>query len=379
MKHGIIDFYENPNFTQDFFVGYRGEVSENGLHIPNNDIYVGDVTPQELEEPLGDNIGDLYDSIQRLCVTQNGYEYVFEVGIIEGTGDKVELRVATYQSSLTGNLGNAFEVAAGALDDPTKTIIYVASLGMGLSTAISPAEQRYLKDNGTLLVEQEDGSVKPLPVVKALARGLNHLGYIVTDLGSDSAGALLTMAYGAAYGKGNIERVHQNVRTGVQDMGVAQLGKAMMWDDRKFSQENAKLTPDALAMSVDEKGKLAFVAENQSDVYKSKVVKPKKSVGMLAAYAVGLGRGPKQGDPLLTDNIALAKANPGARVLFTFGSNDPLVAGVDMPSRLAHIARETSTYSEELIMATVLEGGNHGIQTHFPQALRRIAKTALNN
>lgn len=381
MKNGVLDFYkDNSDFTQELYVARRGEVEMAKLAVSNAGIHRGDTYSPELEAALSANLNRLYDSVCRLTVgiDKDDFEYVFELGILEGTGDKVELRVATYQSSLTGNLGNAFEVAAAGIDDPTKTIVYVASLGMGLSKAISADERKFMRKHGTLLDYETNGDVRPLPVVRALARGLDYMGLKVTSVASDSAGALLSMAYGAAYGNNLIESAHQNVRTGVTDKTWLELFKGMMYDDGKVSGELAKATPDALAMSVSQKEKLALVRESMSDRYKAQNVRPKKSIPMLRSYAVGLGRGPNQGDPLLADNKAFAKANPDAKILFTFGERDPLVSGIDLPSRIVDILTQTSQVSSAEVTAAVIENGNHGVQTHFPQYLRRLASTALN-
>ncbi len=379
MKNGVLDFYKDgSDFTQELYVARRGEVEMAQLAVSNANIHLGTTYSPELEAALSANLNRLYDNVRTLTVVQDDFEYVFELGILEGTGDKVELRVATYQSSLTGNLGNAFEVAAAGIDDPTKTIVYVASLGMGLSKAISPAEQKFMRKHGSLLAHEGNGDAQPLSVVTALARGLDHMGLKVTSLASDSAGALLSMAYGAAYGNNLIESAHQNVRTGVADKTWFELAKGMMYDDGKVSRELAKATPDALAMSVSEKEKLALVHESMSDRYKSRNVQPKKSIPMLRSYAVGLGRGPNQGDPLLADNKAFAKANPDARILITLGERDPLVSGINLPNRIVEVLAETSQASSAEVTAAVIENGNHGVQTHFPQYLRRLARTALN-
>lgn len=373
MSKRIEDFYTDPAFKQPIYRARAGNVAVGQLVIPNTDVYIGDSLPNELKLKLCDNVERLYDSIKPRIATIDGNDYTFEVGLIEGTGNETELRVASYQSSLTGNYGNGFEIAAMAAENPQNSYLYVASLGMGLSSPITAKEQKYLKKYGRLL-QEEDGIITPLPVVRALGKVIFDMDLGITRLGSDSAGALLTMSYGAIYGKGAITSAHQNVRTGIKDIRLAPLMKGMMWDDGQLSKRHALVSRDALRMNAE---KIDFVKANLGQNYLDKNYQPHKMLAMLWAYARGLGKGPKHGDPLISDNVAFARANPDANILFTVGDQDPLARSNDLDERVHKIVHDVSLHSEATVSAAVVKGGNHGIQTHYPQFLRALATTAL--
>jgi hypothetical protein len=373
MKNGALDFYTNPSHNLPIYTNTEGSIVLEPLEISSTGVFVGESLPKEIKPELSEKITKLYDSIEAVTVEEDGNEYTFEFGYLAGETNNTTLRSATYQSSLTENFGNGFEVACAAVDNPTESILYVASMGMGISSAITTAEQKYLRKHGRLLFD-DNGVVKPLPVVRALGKAIFDKGYTITGIASDSAGAVMTVAYGASYGNGAITTAHQNARTGFVDKSLLGLAKGMMFDDPKLSKQHAVLSPDALKMSAE---KIAFVSENIGQAYADKLLKPKKSLSMLGTYAVGLGKGPSAGDPLTVDTSAFAKANPGANILFTYGSDDTLVQGVDIDGRVVSILREVGRYSDGRVMAVTVEGLNHGMQTHYPQFLRKLAHTAL--
>lgn len=373
MNNRVLDFYTNPDFEQPIVRARSGKVVNELLAVPNDGIYLGDTIPDALKPVLADNITRLYDSVKPRKVIIDGNEYTFEIGCINGIGDEAELRVATYQSSLTGNYGNGFEVASMAAENPKITYVYVASLGMGLSSSITSQERKYLRKHGRL-IDEENGIIKPLPVVRALGKAIYDMDLDITRLGSDSAGALMAMAYGAVYGDGAIKSAHQNVRTGITDKNIFALAKGMLHDDPKLSKVHAQISPDALRMN-DEK--IDLVKASISKDYIDKDYDSKKSPAMLWAYLRGLGKGPNRGNPLINDNIAFARANPDAHILFTVGDQDPLARSNDLDNRIRQVVRFISLHSEGTVSAVIIEGGNHGTQTHYPQFLRTLAKTAL--
>ncbi len=358
--------------------GANGTLTQSEILLPVNGLYIGDEIPAELQERFGAAIETLYSSIKPATVNQNGAEYTFELGHIPATAPDVDgaatLRAATYQSSLTGNKGNGFEVAADAVFNPAKAIGYVASIGMGLSTGLTSAERTYLKRYGRLLVDGENGEVIPLPVVSAFNTALKQYGLDVDSLYSDSAGAILNMAYGAAYGDGHITTAHQNVRTGIFDRTVPQLLNGTIRVEGQRSGEIAKHSTDAIRMR---QQVLDFTNVHLGADFESKNYKPKKSVKMLGAYAVGLGKGPNQGDPLLADSIAFVRANPEAKMLFTAGRLDPLAEDAHLDARMQQIVQAVSAAGGEKVMAAVMDDCSHSIQTHYPQFLRTLAKVAL--
>ena len=165
-------------------------------------------------------------------------------------------------------------MAVEAALNPGRNLVYVASPGMGISSPLSTEERTYLRKNGRLLYEDENGISRGLPVITALAQALTEQGIAPTHLYSDSAGALINTAYGAAYGNGNIRVSHQNVRTGYKDMNVPRLAHGMIVTDSRISKEIEQVSIDALRMS---ERATKLTKGNLGADYKSRGYKPKKS------------------------------------------------------------------------------------------------------
>ncbi|MGB4967559.1 MAG: hypothetical protein WBO35_05145 [Candidatus Saccharimonadales bacterium] len=372
----IKDFYERDVLRFDYVQGRRGialdttiDTSEYGGVISDPSLAGSDL------EGIGEKVRGLYDSVQVVKTTIDGREITTEMGILPGVGKRVKVHDATYSSSLVVNPGNGFEIARDAYYDPDVTHVYMGAPGIGGSTGYSPEEQRYLRKYGRLLVDDSVANrVTALPLVRARAKVLQQLGLDVTDLHSDSAGALLSLAYGAVYGGGQIETSHQNVRPGVKDIGPFALALGMLYLDGAISKKHAAVSPDLMKMGPD---KLALVKANVSDAYRQKAFTKNRDTATLLANLVGLGRGPYHGDPLVADNIAFAYANPDARILFTLGSEDPLTKREDIADRMDAVCRKVSLFSNNSVNAVVFEGMSHNIQTHYPQYLRAISRFIL--
>ncbi len=330
----------------------------------------------EFRNRVAQNITRLYDSVTVYTAKNiDGNDYDIEFGVLESAGGDVMLHDATYSSALSNNPGNVFEQAVAHTLRPNMTHVYVGSLGMGLSSPLTPRERRHVRRTGSLLeYDSQAGKYQALPAVTALARVLVDEGLVVQHLESDSAGAMRSVALGAAYGKGDIRTSHQNVRAGIKDLSALALAKGMLLDDGAISREHERFSPDPLKMR-DEVA--AFTLANASEDYKGRGLKPKRSAAMYASYLVGLTHGPNAGFPMLHDNVALVQANPDARVLFTSGELDVLSRGLDLQARLIQVTEAISQHTNLEVSAAILPGIGHGPQTHYPQYLRALASTIL--
>jgi hypothetical protein len=380
MTNAAFEYYSGKNDYIPAVVGHLGAVTSTELFIPNYGIEIDNGIPEHLKSGLGEKVELLYSSVAARSAVVDGHEYVFETGYLIGDDDgEMELRAATYQSSLTGNMGNGFEVARLGVYNPQRSYVYVGSLGNGLSSPLPAAERRFLRMYGSLLYKEE-GVTKALPVVHALGRVLFDQGFQVTRLGSDSSGALLTVAYGAMYGDGAITAVHQNVRPNIVDkkntLGVLplQLGKDMLRTEQVRSVAHSKVSLDALRMTTEV---ASFTRDHVGDEYRSKNYKPHTSFAMKFSNAIGLGRGPKQGDPLMSDNVALLRNNQEANILFTVGSRDPLAESTDLPQRMRKIAHNLSFEGDGDMTTVIVEGSSHSLQTHYPQFLQALGRAVL--
>jgi hypothetical protein len=332
-------------------------------------ILLGDEIPTDWQAKIGANVERLYGSVEAYKTKVDGHDYQFEIGVLEGEdAEDIELRVGTFSSSLSGNHGNGFEVARLGAYNPGRSYVYVASPGNGMSSSLSPREMRYFSKHGRLMLE-DNWLSEPLPVVKALGKVLLQQGIVPTRLGSDSAGAVLTTAYGAAYGNGVIKTSHQNVRTGIRDISPIALVKGMAIEDEKTSRLQSAESPDALRMRPEV---LAFTKEHIHRAFNTSI-----SPAMLLANIAGLGKGPMHGDPLVKDNQALVRNNEGVQILFTVGRDDPLAKGTGLNARMLSTVQEISAAGTGTAHAIMLERMSHGIQTHYPQFLQAIGRAIL--
>lgn len=368
-------FYEEGRLRFRTTHAIRGVVFGKDVDTSTREEPIDSFEPDsEIGRALGENVRRLYDSIEVHEVEVDGQVYQIEIGVLYGSGEAVRLHNATYSSSLTTNYGNGFEVARDALLDPETTQVYVGAPGIGMTSPLTPAEQKYLRRWGRLLDSDDLDDIRALPFVHALGRALNNMDLRVTHLHSDSAGALPSLAYGTVFGGGNIQSSHQNVRPGIRSMGAVSLAYGMLHSEGVRSRAHAAITPDVLGMS---DAKVAFVRQH-IDHERWDRVSPSKR--MLVSNLVGLGRGPgyDDGDPLVADNIAFAHTNPEAGILCTVGSMDPSAKHRKLYGRMECVARRVSVHSRKPADVVVFEGMSHSIQTHYPQYLQAVARFILN-
>ena len=363
-------FYDNKPTTLRVCSSENGEPTKvKKLHIARQFPVMGDELPTDLKDELANNLENLYGSVEAYKTNIDGQDYQFEIGVIEGDEPTdTELRVSTFSSSMTGNYGNGFEIARLAAYNPNRSYVYVASPGNGMSSRLTIKEMRYFSRHGRLLYE-DTRHHEPLPIVKALGKVLLQQGITPTRLGSDSAGAVLTTAFGAVYGKGNIEASHQNVRTGIRDISPIALIKGMRIEDVKTSKAQSASSRDALRMRPEI---LDFTAQHVKREFPTHI-----SPLMLVANILGLGRGPAHGDPLVADNRALVRHNEGVKILFTAGRDDPLTQNVNLNTRMIQLVREITADGTGTANAVMLEHMSHGIQTHYPQFLQALGRAVL--
>lgn len=375
LSPGTDQFYREGTLSFDGYQGQGGHAFRLGVTAPAQPIITEFEGGDDLGVGVGTKIRALYDSLEEIRVKTDEGEKVIEAGIIQGTGGRVRLHAATYSSSLAANHGNGFDEALCAHLDPEITHVYVGAPGIGLSSPLSTKERKFVSKHGSFMdIDASDGSIRPLPHVQAVHGVLRHLGVNATDLHGDSAGALVTTALGAAYGQGNIRTIHQNVRPGIKDIGPFALAYGMLYLTGVQSKPHAELSPDVLKMGPD---KIGLVEANLSSEFIGRDLRLRRSNATLLANLVGLGRGPSQGDPLVRDNVAFARANPAARILLTVGAEDPLAKGDDLAARLEGVVSNISAYTYAPVYAVSFPGMSHNIQTHYPQYLRAVSRFLL--
>lgn len=372
----VESFYTESTTTQPLYVGENGRVRLQDITLSSEHAYRTAV-PDEVRDDLGRKIVQLYQSVEPVTVKVNVAgelrPYQFEIGYLE-QGTDTELRASSYSSSFTGNPGNVTEVAEWAAFNPNRSYAYVASPGNGLTSPLAPDERKYYRRHGRLFFEDE-GRFEPMPFIKALHLALKERGITPTRLGSDSAGAVVTTAYGTLPEvRDEIRSVHQNVRTNIENRPVPKLAYGMLYTEGRINgPKHTKATLDPLSIPKWDE----YVRQQIPDNYRAKDYEPGKSVSMLVTNIFGLGRGPGADDPALLDNSAFLRNNSEADVLFTNGREDPLVDANGIDRRMHEMCERLSRLTSGRVMSAIIDGASHGPHTFYPQFIHELSRATL--
>lgn len=376
MKTALEGFYSDNNTTQPLIVGENGVITLQEITLSSEDAYRGAV-PDAVRNDIGHKVVQLYDSVEPVTVHVNvrgeRRPYTYEIGYLE-QGDDTELRASSYSSSFTNNPGNVLEVAEWAQFNPDRSYAYVASPGNGLTSPLAQDERTFYRRHGSLFFEDE-GQFEPMPFIRGLHVALKERGIAATRLGSDSAGAVVTTAYGALPEvRGAIRSIHQNVRTNLENRSWYKLIYGMLYTEGRINGPNhTKATSDPFSIPKWDD----YVRDQIPESYKNKGYKPGTSVPMLATNLIALGRGTKAGDPARQDNAAFLRNNPEADILFTNGREDPLVNASDIDTRMRDICTRLSRITSGRVMAAIIDGASHGPHTFYPQFIHELNRATL--
>jgi len=218
------DFYQNPS-------GLVVPVYMRATGSPQGSSYVEQrsSTPllvpewvrdgQALKDFFGAVGGNLDEVDKSLAVLEEGGDS-FEVAVVHSKSENdkkgVMLHISTYSSSISTNLGNAYEFAVQAALYEGFDHVYVASPGNGGSSPIENTDviistpygkmgqKDYFRETGR--TTYEDGSdTKPLPYLLNMQRALEKAGVEVTGfIGTDSSGGSYATVLLCLWNKGKL-------------------------------------------------------------------------------------------------------------------------------------------------------------------------------
>src|SRR6266480_3213441 len=153
------------------------------------------------EDAYNQAIEDINKTFRVLKDPETGQQFEIAEANLQADPTKgVDAGLSTFASSLTGNLGNAIELALRAASQPDHRRLYIASPGNGKTSYWSKKEQQYIRRTGRFT--QKDG--KALPTIAALKRVLDRGGYMITRLSTDSAGGAYATALMRELPKGKV-------------------------------------------------------------------------------------------------------------------------------------------------------------------------------
>jgi hypothetical protein len=403
------DFYQSPGGLivpgyvrvagASFERGYVEPYNSTPLHVPE---WVRD--EQKLKEffgAVGSNLDKINESLAVL--EENGDS--FETAIIRSnTGEAkkgVMLHISTYSSSISTNLGNAYELAVQAALYEDFDHVYVASPGNGGSSPIENTDvvistpygkmgqKDYFRKTGRTTYEDES-EVKPLPYLVNMQQALKTAGIEVTGfIGTDSAGGSYATGLALAMEEGQVSHGFFSERSNFMSLGKIGLMYGMLVTEnmrhgsrmRGLTQDGKAIDPLSIyAARLDDpsgiKDNKSIAEDRVKRVAEIKKVSTKQQLGAMVTSLTALARGPREnGDnPLIADVNAMLAKHPNGKFTFTLAEHDVLYkenAAVLAQEFLSQIDVQNAD-----VKAMILEKLPHAYHTALPllqDSLRRLA------
>lgn len=390
------------NATTDSF--YR---SESGLHLP---LYTASTHSLEVLEGETDalhplampEVHEIEDKLHEIAKSVRVISYgdsTFEIAVVNNgvSNDKIMLHISTYSSSISGNAGNAYELAVQAALYQDYTHIYVASFGNGGTSALLPEDATYAKSTGRFTQEKDD-DVVALQSIQNMHHALENEGLSVTSLmGTDSAGGPYARAYALTLENDQLDAAFFSEVSGIVHLSIPSLiygiGIKEMFIN---SKNNQKISPDSASVSQGtitlEDGTELSKADFAKKILDSYAELPNRR--LLAAQQIGglvklnamrtsllsLRKGPKGSkNPFVDDTNALLEHHPAARITYGFADKDPLYkANPELLHAAIVVQLSQLAVQQADVKAVIIPEMTHAYNTHFPNLYHAIQADALS-
>ena len=182
----------------------------------------------EFPSGFDDRLEEINDSLRAIKDPVTGNE--FEIAITNPglSSQGTALEVGTYSSSISGNPGNAAELAMRSLF-ANKTRVYLAPFGNGLSSPLSTEELSTFARTGQLMFG-------PNSTVRALSRALGTMqteeSLEINYISTDSFGSYIANGLMSVMDQNQVGHVFMKGRPGVSDFSMPR----MLW--RMLIREN---------------------------------------------------------------------------------------------------------------------------------------------
>ena len=294
--------------------------------------------------------------------------YAFEIAEVNrASSSTATLQVSTYRSSITGNPGNAAELA---YEDQGRRLVYVSSLGQGRTSPLTNSEKRRFARTGSLLCD-ERGRADPLPVCHALQSALEREGVEVVALRSDSSGRLLTSALGWCLPPSSLISILHNATPNVGSLTRLRLTARLLAEDYAWARGMAKRSPDCDRIDSLLRRDIADALPSLYGRHRGK--RHGGNVKMAEANLRGLARPSRhmQTGAAVSDLALVHEKHPHAVCALVFGSLDPLFAGVSRGELLLSLA-ELSRAGDGAVRCAVVAGARHNAHTAYPHFYREL-------
>ena len=175
----------------------------------------------EFPSGFDDRLEEINDSLRAIKDPVTGNE--FEIAITNPglSSQGTALEVGTYSSSISGNPGNAAELAMRSLF-ANKTRVYLAPFGNGLSSPLSTEELSTFARTGQLMFG-------PNSTVRALSRALGTMqteeSLEINYISTDSFGSYIANGLMSVMDQNQVGHVFMKGRPGVSDFSMPR----MLW------------------------------------------------------------------------------------------------------------------------------------------------------
>lgn len=272
---------------------------------------------------------------------------------------------STFSSSLSGNLGNAFEFAYRGTATPGERRIYVATMGNGGSDNFSKKELKYLRQSGRLTDEVE-GKTIALPTIQALRRALEFEGWQPSKMSADSFGGNIATALMADFEPDQINHVYIKGRPNISQHSPIKLAHDMLiTENMKNSKVNYETSSDPWKMS---SWILEETKRHLPRVYGVEVKHRGNIARQLGSYLLGLSIGPlpnqPQTSPAFIDTRAALERQPSALATFEFPNRDVLYKSkADYEKFIVAIGKAARSNVQGVVTP-----GTHGGHAYSPNA-----------
>lgn len=339
-----------------------------------------EILPAEVDEKLA-------EVSESMRVIEYGGS-TFEVGVANNDAPTNEtmLHISTFRSSLTGNAGNAYELAAQAVRYPACRQLYVASFGNGgTSRLLTVKERRYAAKTGRFTWEDE-GKTVALPSVQNLQNALGAAGLAVTKVGTDSAGGNYAMALGVAMPEGQLTHAFFSERTGFVSLSLPRIfGGMFIKENFANNKRNREISPDPEKVS-DEKVMRALAAltlneelPERQELTKAIIPVTEQTKNMWTSMQA-LRRGPnwRGKNPLVTETDAMLARQPDARVTFGIAERDELYKSPATAARTAKDFLSKVAVQQASVRVVMVPEMTHAYSTYFPSLYHAIKRYALD-
>lgn len=273
------------------------------------------------------NLDDINRSFRTITDKKTGKQ--FEVAVANAgapADDGIDAELSTFTSSISGNPGNAVELAENAALHPDRQRLYIASFGNGGSSYWDTDEQKHIRQTGRFVRPTGEA----LPTVQALARALKAADYIITRFSTNSAGGAHATALMSALPEGQVSHAYLKSRPNVSNHDPGLLwGLGILIndirDDKKFeaeSHDSWKLTPEMVKAA----------KTHMPEIYKSGRAKDlrRKAGGshkiskMLTDLQAFSNGGADKNYPAQYDTRAAMQRQPDAKITLHFPVQDSL-------------------------------------------------------